>query len=83
MPDKKATDGYYKRKKRKGTRKYRNGRQITSIADFDQCESIFYIVRFGENTKTVHRSFLISWQYSTLLNFIQKGWVFEAVKEGD
>lgn len=60
-------------------RKYRRGKQICSISDFDHSESKFYIVYFGStNPRTIHRSFLMSWQYRTLLNSIIRGGVFEA-----
>ena len=59
-------------------RKYKQGRQICSISEFDQSEKRFFIVRFGKTQKTTHRSFLISWQYRTLMNFIIRGDVFEA-----
>lgn len=60
-------------------RKYGLGKQICSISDFDHSENKFYIVYFGPtNPRTIHRSFLISWQYRTLLTWIVRGWVFEA-----
>lgn len=46
--------------------KYKKGRQITTISEFDQCESKWY----KWNNKTVHRSVLMSLQYRTLLNSI-------------
>lgn len=60
------------------TPKYRTGKQIRSIAEFDQSECKHFRVKFGDKIQTKHRSFLISWQYRTLLNFIQRGWVYEA-----
>ncbi len=63
-------------------RKYKRGKQICTVSDFDQSSSRFYVVYFGScNPQTKHRSFLISWQYRTLLNFIEKGWVFEAERK--
>ena len=60
-------------------RKYKRGEQIKTVADFDNCKSIWYIVYFGStNPRTIHRAFLISWQYRTLHIFIERGWVFEA-----
>ena len=59
--------------------KYKRGKQINTISDFDQSEKLYYIVYFGPTCpRTRHRSFLISWQYRTLLDFIQKGWIWEA-----
>lgn len=49
--------------------KYKQGRRITSISDFDSCESKWY----KWNGKTTHRSVLISLQYRTLLNTIVAG----------
>ena len=62
--------------------KYKTGKQISSISDFDQSECKFFKVRFGgeRNFQTKHRSFLISWQYRTLKMFIERGWVYEAVR---
>lgn len=58
--------------------KYKQGRRITGIDDFDKCDSLFYKVCFGNNTvKTIHRSFLISWSYRLLHDFIQLGRVYE------
>lgn len=60
-------------------RKYKRGKQICSISDFDQSCNEYFIVYFGStNPQTKHRSFLMSWQYRTLLNFIIRGQVFEA-----
>lgn len=62
-------------------RKYKRGRQICSMADFAQSESNFFIVYFGcTNPQTKHKSFLISWPYRIVDNFIQRGWIFEADK---
>lgn len=58
--------------------RYRTGKKINSISDFDKSESRWFKVNFGRNTRTIHRSFLMSWQYRTLLNFIIHGRVFEA-----
>lgn len=60
-------------------RKYKRGREIKTISDFDESCSLYYIIYFGStNPQTKHRSFLMSWQYRTLLDFIRRGWVFEA-----
>lgn len=57
---------------------YKTGKQIRSISEFDQSECRFFRVKFGYNTmRTIHRSFLISWQYRTLLIWIERGWVYE------
>ena len=56
--------------------KYRQGRRIETISDFDSCPSLFY--KF--NGKTTHRAFLISQQYRTLLNTIINGRLYVAEK---
>lgn len=58
--------------------KYKFGKQIRSITEFDQSECLFYRVKFGKYYRTIHRSFLISWQYRTLLIWIERGWIYEA-----
>lgn len=67
-------------------RKYKRGKQITSVADFEKSESSWYRVRFGDGEnaeRTRHRGFLISWTYHTLSVFISAGRVFEAVPIGE
>ena len=60
-------------------RKYKRGKQIKTVGEFEQSNATFFWVLFGQNTeRTVHRAFLISWQYHTLELFIKRGWVFEA-----
>lgn len=54
--------------------KYKQGRQIQSISDFDACESQWY----KWNGRTTHRSVLISLQYRTLLNTIINGRLYVA-----
>ena len=58
--------------------KYKFGKQIRSISEFDQSECLFFKVKFGKYSRTIHRSFLISWQYRTLLIWIERGWIHEA-----
>lgn len=60
-------------------RKYIKGRQITSIGEFENSKNHWFIVRYGNNLKTTHRGFLISWQYAVLKKFIDNGYVFEAI----
>lgn len=63
-----------KGKKKMSKAKYKQGKQICSISDFDQCEKLWY----KWNGKTVHRSVLISLQYRTLLLAIIGDRLFEA-----
>lgn len=59
-------------------RKYKRGAQIKTIAEFDQCESKWFVIRYPDHDKTLHRSFIISWQYRTLLGFINRGMLYKA-----
>ena len=59
-------------------RKYRRGKQITSMGGFEQSTCTFFVIRFGKDERTRHRSFVESWQYHTLQMFIRHGDVFEA-----
>ena len=54
--------------------KYKQGKQICSISEFETCESLWY----KWNGKTRHRSVLISQQYRTLLNTINSGRLYTA-----
>lgn len=54
--------------------KYKRGKIINSISEFDACPNLFYKWR----DKTVHRSVLISLQYRTLLNAIISGTIWTA-----
>ena len=58
--------------------KYKKGRRIKSVADFSKPSSRWFIVTAWPRKKTIHRSFLISWQYRTLETFINRGWVYVA-----
>jgi len=54
--------------------KYRQGKRICSVAEFETCESRWY--KF--NGKTIHRSFLTSLQYQTLSDAIKSGRLYTA-----
>ena len=58
--------------------KYKQGKPIKSIADFAKSDKTWFKVRFGNKLKTLHRSFLISWQYRILELFINRGSIYEA-----
>lgn len=62
--------------------KYKRGKQIRSMCDFEHSNANWYKVLFGEE-RTKHRGFLESWQYHTLEMFIKNGRVFEAVLKED
>lgn len=54
--------------------KYKKGKRINTISEFDQCESRWY----KWNGRTTHRSVLISLQYRTLLQTIISGRLYTA-----
>ena len=54
--------------------KYKQGKQICTISDFDNNGKRWY----KWNGKTTHRSVLISLQYRTLKGFILNGMIYEA-----
>ena len=56
------------------TRKFKKGKRICTISEFDQSEHKFFMM----NGKTVHRSFLMSMQYRTLLLTITNDRLYEA-----
>ena len=63
--------------------KYKRGKQIKTVADFEKSGATWFRVLFGMTERTKHRSFLISWQYHTLEMFIRAGRIFEADPTGD
>lgn len=65
--------------------KYKKGKPIRSIDDFEKSKAMYYKVDFGGmNSRTIHRAFLISWQHKMLRDFIYGGRIWEAeLKEGD
>lgn len=67
--------------------KYKKGKLIRTICDFDHSKSLWFKVVFGNKEKTIHRAFLVSWQYHMLEMFISARRVYEAElndqKDGD
>ena len=59
-------------------RKYRKGKMIKSVADFSKSGCKYFIVYFGSKPRTIHRSFLASWQYMLLERFICNKHIYEA-----
>ena len=59
--------------------KYKRGKMIKSVSDFEKSTATWYRVRFGNEERTRHRGFLISWQYQLLERFIKNGSIFEAI----
>lgn len=58
--------------------RYKRGKKIVSVGDFEKSPSIYFRVRFGKDERTIHRGFLASWQYHTLHSFIHGGCIYEA-----
>lgn len=58
--------------------KFKRGRKIESVSDFSRTSCQWFIVNFGRRQKTLHRSFIVSWQYYTLETFIKIGMVYVA-----
>lgn len=58
--------------------KYKTGKQIRTVADFENSERDFFMVTYGNRTTPCHRALLISWKYRTLKLFIERGWIYEA-----
>lgn len=56
--------------------KYKQGACIESIADFDSCENTYY----KWHRKTLHKKFLMSWQYAMLREQIRQGLLYRAEK---
>ena len=54
--------------------RYKQGKQICSISEFDACKSHWY----KWNGKTRHREVLMSLQYRILLDTIHKGRLYTA-----
>ena len=67
--------------------KYKRGRLITSLDDFDKCQSKFYMVLFGadrKNEKTMHKGYMVGWQARYVRDMIYDKRVYEAVRmEGE
>ena len=57
--------------------KYKVGKRIETISDFDHCESLWY----KWNGRTTHRSVLMSLQYRTLLQTIINGRLYTAERK--
>lgn len=54
--------------------KYKQGKQVTSVAQFDESETRF----FKWQNKTLHRGFITAWQYHFLKMQIEQGKLYEA-----
>lgn len=62
--------------------KYKRGRLITSLDDFDKCESDYYKVLFGADgsrERTMHKGYMVGWQFHYISCMIHGKKVYEAV----
>ena len=59
-------------------KKYKRGKQIKSVCEFEHSKSRFFIVLYGNKEKTTQRGWIVSWQYSYLYFAIKAGRIFEA-----
>lgn len=57
--------------------KYKDGAIVHTVGEFEILSKYrsWFRVRFGNRTKTMHVSFLKSWQYHLLEKFISHGYV--------
>lgn len=66
-------------------RKYRKGRKIRSMVALAEADiyTDFYIVKFGNSEKTLHRGWFMSWQYRQLELAVRAGrvWAAERIKD--
>lgn len=59
--------------------KYRKGKLIRNMEELARYDGAFFKVCFGYNHyKTIHRGFLLSWQYRTLEHYVKAGKVSAA-----
>ena len=59
---------------------YRKGKQIRTVAEFEQSTSHWFVVLYGKTEKTTHAGWVESWQYHMLKNTIYGGRLYEAEK---
>lgn len=59
--------------------KYKRGRKIRSVGDFEKSNCDMFYVNYGKEMLR-HRGWLISLQYKTLKQTIDRG-MYEAIKE--
>lgn len=60
--------------------KYKLGKRLTSIEEFDNSDRAFFIIRFRDALGTRSRTIVEGWQYKTVKAYIEKGHLFEADK---
>jgi len=56
-------------------RKYKRGKRIWTIEQFDKCSFIYW------HNQIKHVEFVKSWQYRIVLKAINNGWFYEAIKK--
>lgn len=57
-------------------RKYRKGKQITSLDELTKQEFVYV------NDSIRHKGWVLSWQISLALRYIERGWLYYAEKVG-
>lgn len=64
---------------RKSKCKYKKGKRITSIQEFEKCITQDKFVYWG--TKIYHAGWIGSFQYRFIRRLINSGWIYKAVKK--
>lgn len=59
---------------------YCKGKQIQSVAEYEQSKSKWFVVLYGTREKTTSAGWIESWQYHTLKSIIANGRLYEADK---
>lgn len=59
------------------SRKYRKGKQITSLDELAEQEFVYFF------DKITHNGWFMSWQFRMAKRFIDRGFLFAAEKVGD
>ena len=60
---------------------YRKGKQIRTVAEFEQSRCSWFVVKYGSTEKTTNIGWIESWQYHMLKGLISEGRLYEAEKE--
>lgn len=63
-----------------GSRKYKQGKKITSLQEFEKSDCLWFEVHLTGRFRMWHRSALESLQVHTLKNWLYSGKVFETIK---
>lgn len=63
-----------------GNRKYKQGKRITSLQEFEKTDCIWFEIHCSGRFKMWHRSALESLQVHTLKHWLYNGRVFETIQ---